>query len=151
MKCHRDEKKKKSSISGEAKKAIGEGLCKEQFEFEFEKSLRFLGAGGHILISGILNLSAFGVLQHSSSSSSSKAQLLETDFSSKLMVVEELEPFSISSSSNLMLLFLMFFLIFLFFNWVVVFLALLLASPLFEAMELECGSFEKWYLFVRFC
>lgn len=150
MKCHCDEKKKKSSISGEAKKAIGEGLCKEQFEFEFEKSLRFLGAGGHILISGILNLSAFGVLQHSSSSSS-KAQLLETDFSSKLMVVEELEPFSISSSSNLMLLFLMFFLIFLFFNWVVVFLALLLASPLFEAMELECGSFEKWYLLVRFC
>lgn len=43
-------KKKNSSKSGEAKKAIGGVLCKEQFE---GTDLRFFGAGGHVWISGI--------------------------------------------------------------------------------------------------
>lgn len=47
----RSAKKKKSSKSGGAKKAIGV-LCKEQFE----TTLCFLGAGGHVEISGIRNL-----------------------------------------------------------------------------------------------
>ena len=49
--------KKKSSNSGGAKKAIGDRR-KEQSEM----GLCFFGPGGHVRISGILNLSAFGVL-----------------------------------------------------------------------------------------
>ena len=44
-------KKKKSSKSGGAKKAIGV-LCNEQLE----RALCFFGAGGHVSISGIRNL-----------------------------------------------------------------------------------------------
>ncbi|KAI4305087.1 hypothetical protein L6164_028476 [Bauhinia variegata] len=50
--------KKKSSRSGGAKNEIGV-LCKEQFG----STLGFFGAGGHVEISGIRNLSAFGVVQ----------------------------------------------------------------------------------------
>ena len=46
--------KKKSSKSGGAKKAIGD-LLSEKF------GLLFLGAGGHVCISGMRNLLAFGV------------------------------------------------------------------------------------------
>lgn len=81
MECHCDERKKNSSISGEAKKEIGEGFCEEQFEV----ILCFFGAGGHILISGILNLSAFGVLH------SSKSELEEADSSMAAMAAMAME------------------------------------------------------------
>jgi len=54
----RSAKKKKSSKSGGAKNAIGD-LSNEQFETSF----CFFGAGGHVEISGIRNLWAFGVQQ----------------------------------------------------------------------------------------
>lgn len=57
--------KKKSSISGEAKNAIGDFLVEHVMA-----TLLFLGAGGHVETSGILNLLPFGV-QHVSSSLSS--------------------------------------------------------------------------------
>lgn len=71
-------KKKKSSISGGAKKAIG-----DRFVRQFGVTLLFFGAGGHVKISGILNLFPFGVqhpfllLASSSSSSSSPSILFE--------------------------------------------------------------------------
>ena len=49
---------KKSSNSGGAKKAMGDRRNEQS-----EAGLGFFGAGGHVRISGILNLSAFGVLQ----------------------------------------------------------------------------------------
>jgi len=60
--------KKKSSISGEAKNAIGDLLFLDD---EHDVTLLFLGAGGHVSTSGILNLLPFGVeqtLEHISSS-----------------------------------------------------------------------------------
>lgn len=66
MKKHDDQteisrraKKKKSSKSGGAKKAIGV-LRNEQFGLT---TLCFFGAGGQVTISGIRNLSALGVEQ----------------------------------------------------------------------------------------
>lgn len=54
-------KKKKSSISGGAKKVIGDLILLS--DTKLEVSLLFFGAGGHDNILGILNLSAFGVEQ----------------------------------------------------------------------------------------
>lgn len=54
--------KKKISISGEEKNAIGDFLEEHVME-----TLLFLGAGGHVETSGILNLLPFGV-EHISSS-----------------------------------------------------------------------------------
>lgn len=81
-------KKKKSSKSGGAKNAIGD-LCSEQFE----TTLCFLGAGGHVKISGILNLWAFGVEQplEEVSSASTPSEVKSPIFELKLVVVEELE------------------------------------------------------------
>ncbi|PNX88417.1 hypothetical protein L195_g044521, partial [Trifolium pratense] len=53
--------KKKSSISGEENNAIGDLLIDKHAAEGF--TLLFLGAGGHVNISGILNLLAFGVQQ----------------------------------------------------------------------------------------
>lgn len=58
--------KKKSSNSGGAKKAIGDRRNEQS-----ETGLGFFGAGGHVRISGILCLSAFGVLQPPSMSEQS--------------------------------------------------------------------------------
>ena len=44
-------KKKKSSMSGEAKKVTG-----DLFEAQFEATLFFIGAGGHDKMLGILHL-----------------------------------------------------------------------------------------------
>lgn len=57
--------KKKSSNSGGAKKAMGDRRNEQS-----ETALGFFGAGGHVRISGILCLSAFGVLQPPSEHSS---------------------------------------------------------------------------------
>lgn len=57
--------KKKSSNSGGAKKAMGDRRSEQS-----ETALGFFGAGGHVKISGILCLSAFGVLQPPSEHSS---------------------------------------------------------------------------------
>lgn len=85
----RSAKKKKSSKSGGAKKAIGV-LCKEQFE---TTDLCFLGAGGHVKISGIRNLWAFGVeqpLEGSTSTVPSKSMSVIFGKSLMELVVEEL-------------------------------------------------------------
>lgn len=85
-------KKKKSSKSGGAKKAIGD-LCSEQFE----TTLCFLGAGGHVKISGILNLWAFGVEQPLDEVSSTPSEFIWSSIFEKslepvvVVVVEELD------------------------------------------------------------
>lgn len=66
--------KKKSSISGEAKNAIGDLLVLDEHDDVIVVVVvifLFLGAGGHFSTSGILNLLPFGVehtLEHISSS-----------------------------------------------------------------------------------
>ena len=123
--------------------------------------LCFFGAGGQIWISGILNLSAFGVLQ------CSKSELEAC--SSMAAMAEELEAAASSISSLILLLimilllllllppllvlFLSFF--FVFFNGGVGFVPLLVLPPL-EAMDLQSFwdfllcFFSKCFLFVRF-
>lgn len=55
--------KKKRSKSGGAKKVTGFLLNEWHDDDDESNILLFFGAGGHVLISGILNLSAFGVEQ----------------------------------------------------------------------------------------
>lgn len=82
----RSAKKKKSSKSGGAKNAIGD-LCREQFE----TSLCFFGAGGHVEISGIRNLCAFGVQQPLEGISTTPSKSMSPIFekSPELVVLEE--------------------------------------------------------------
>lgn len=82
----RSAKKKKSSKSGGAKNAIGD-LCNEQFE----TSLCFLGAGGHVEISGIRNLWALGVQQPLEGTSTPSKSISPIFEQSSEVVVEELE------------------------------------------------------------
>lgn len=127
----RSEQKKKSSKSGGAKKAIGL-LRKEQPD----TILCFLGAGGHVWISGIRNLSAFGVehaLVEISTLSKSKP---ESIFEHPLQPVEELE----GKSSIFVASFMLFGLITAVFLYWVFLSVLLLLVVSAEALFLPVGA-----------
>lgn len=86
---------KKSSKSGGAKKAMGVRRSKEQFE----GTLCFFGAGGHVKIGGIWNRGPFGVEQplEVTSTPSSTSMMLIFDKWSEL-VIEELTAKSMDIS-----------------------------------------------------
>ena len=76
--------KKKSSKSGGAKNDSGD-LRKEQFE----STLGFFGAGGHVEISGILNFWPFGVEQALLETSITSGISMSLSFDESCELVEE--------------------------------------------------------------